>query len=193
MSCTIKSLLLVTFLIACASAKWTALPEEKDLKEAFGSKPSSFKYSDNWKYCQKDITDLKPNSAILNHEVEFNKIFAEKAQNGGGAIRLSEGTFIISGKIEIPEKCCLLGAGMSRTIIRLRNKAKPFFPVKGLVSCSKASHVTVIGVTVDGNGEYQFKGHKYYSFGRYGVSFERCNYAWIRNVRSVRNELFGCT
>jgi len=56
---------------------------------------------------------------------------------------------------------------------------------KGVLHCTKSRYVSVQARTVDGNRENQHSAHKYLTHGRYGISFERCNYSWFRNVRAT--------
>jgi len=116
----------------------------------------------------------------------------------GGRIELEKGTYLVSRPIVLPENSCIIGVNMSDTIIRLVPKATPFpsqGSAKGILSCKKNARVTIHSLTVDGNSDEQWPapnlGHKFYAHGRYGVSAERCNYFWTRNVRATNMELYG--
>ena len=51
--------------------------------------------------------------------------------------------------------------------------------------------MSVQALTIDEDSNEQNKGHKFYSYGRCGVSFDRCNYAWFRNLRVTKIEQYS--
>lgn len=181
-------------LAGLVSGKYEKLDESKDVIEAF-EKPASFDILENWNICSKNSTLLKVElpAKKYNHDKAFEDAL-KLLPKEGGTLKLEKGTYLVSRPVVLPENSCLIGAGMSKTIIRLAEKSTPFKTqgdAKGILSCSKNSRVSIIALTVDGNKNQQNTNHKYYAYGRYGVSAERCNYFWTRNVRSTGSELYG--
>ena len=185
--------LLLSLLPHQVTGKYEKASETKGIEEAFDQSRSSFDFHENWDYCSGTTIEIKHISGKDDYEKDFAKAFELLKKENGGSIKLQHGVYEVSGSVTIPEKCCIRGAGMSKTTIRLKKEAAPYFPSgkKGLLHCSKSSHVSIQALTVDGNQKEQQSEHKYYRHGRYGVSFERCNYAWFRNVRAANNEQYG--
>jgi len=190
-----RSYLAVLLYTSVALGAWKAEDETKDISTAFN--PSSFNIRENWEICKRKIVRIPYVEMKKDYIPEFEAKFAQL--KNGGSILLEKGVYKVSGPVIIPENCCILGAGMDTTTIQLNPDSLPLYnsegmtsAAKGILSCSKNQRVSVIGLTVDGNIEEQFSGHKFFDFGRYGVSFERCNYAWLRSVRSKNNQLYGC-
>lgn len=188
--------LTILVLVGIVTGGWKKEEESKDVLEAFN--PSSFNIQENWAICKRAIIRIPLINTTQDYVPQFKEAFEKLNAENGGSILLEKGTYRVSGPVLIPENCCILGAGMDVTTIILNPNALPLYNghamrhvSKGILSCSRNARITVIGITVDGNIEKQYSGHKFFDFGRYGVSFERCNYVWFRNVRSKNNQLYG--
>jgi len=166
---------------------YVKLSEKKGIDEAFDKYRSSFDFQKNWQYCTRGTVEIKFVEGKKDYLEDFETAFKMLEKENGGSIKLGKGTYEVSGPITMPEKCCIRGAGMRKTTIRLQDKARAPFPSgkKGVLHCTKSRYVS------DGNRENQHGDHKYLTHGRYGISFERCNYAWFRNVRATNNQLYG--
>lgn len=174
----------IVYVFCIFTVLFTTFVECKDMKK--------FDIAENWEICNKKIVVVEPDDDVKNFEVSFIEKLAELSKDGGGTLHLKKGVYIVSAPVKLPEKTCITGESLEETIVRLDKEAQPFYKKgKGVLGCSKSEHVTVMNLTIDGNKDEQYEGHKYYSYGRYGISFERCNYAWFQNVRAVRNQLIG--
>lgn len=185
-------------LTGVVQGEYERLDDKKNVFEAF-VEPASFDINENWAICAPGLVNfsLAIDDGTGNHDAKFAKYLSEVPKTGGG-LRLESGTYLVTRPIVLPENSCIIGAGMSETIIRLDDKATPFFNVgkaKGILSCSKQARVSIMALTVDGNSGKQHPpypvGHPYYTHGRYGVSALQCNYFWTRNVRATNSERAG--
>lgn len=117
----------------------------------------------------------------------INEKLRQLGAMGGGTLRLTRGTFIHTRNIEIPSYVCLVGAGMSLTVLKLRDNS-PRFKFSGNIRSFETERVTVMDLTINGNRYRQRKGQTY---GRYGVFTELTNYLLLRRVRVTLHHEYG--
>lgn len=178
--CLSLALLLVFAPNLVSAAKrrdWRSFSKKGKLSD-LGKKRYVFARSRNTRYCDRRTITVRPTkkdmTKILNSKMkELNK-------KGGGTLKLVAGTYFHKNNIQIPSFVCLVGAGMTKTTIKLANKA-PSWRSSGQIRSFQTRHVTVMDLTIDGNRKKQKKGKKA-SYGRYGLFTELTNFLWVKNV-----------
>ncbi len=170
---------------------WAQLDGSKGFSEIFGGKLPSFDVLDSWRICKGGDTFHVPQyKYIKDYTLIIESLLDAASQGKGGELVFPAGNFMISAPIKIPAHTCLIGAGIEKTIIKLKDNARPFRgKEKGMFYCSKAERITMHALTIDGNKDNQkVDGGKR----RSGISSELVNYLWFRNVRSRNHAGYGC-
>lgn len=147
---------------AARLGQWRTLPE-RSLSSVFRGGDYSFNVKGNLAYCRKRTIRINVDGTS-DYTTKFNKALASLGKSGGGRLLLGKGTFPHSGQIAIPSYVCLVGSGMGRTIIKLKNNSKKF-KYSGSIRSIHTERVTVMDLTQDGNKGNQKKSA---SYGRYG-------------------------
>lgn len=123
-----------------------------------------------------------PRQSDIDLGLTISSALQTVATLGGGAVHLASGTYEVRTPIILPSYTCLFGAGMNKTVIRLRDYSKAL-EKRGLVRAHIATNVTIARLTVDGNAGRQFSFSKEYRSGQVGVAFELVNFGTIVDVR----------
>ncbi len=117
----------------------------------------------------------------------MSKALLDLSRSGGGTLRLDAGEYPLRLPVEIPDRTCITGAGMKKTVLRVVDASLPFYEQTGALYAAKASLVTFQHFSVDGNGKGQGTGPRDYH-GRNGIFLERASKILIQGVE-VRNNL----
>lgn len=109
----------------------------------------------------------------------------------GGTIRLSAGVYALNDQVNIPSYVCLIGAGMSKTTLRVNDRS-PRFKKSGVIRSFQTKRVTLADLTIDGNKDGQSsRDLKKAGYGRYGLFTELTNWLYMRNVAVINNLGYG--
>lgn len=118
------------------------------------------------------------------------------AAAGGGTLQLGEGMYPLDGFIEVGSNTKVIGAGMDKTILRLVDRAAPWWiPNTGIkrsgILRAKLSHnLTFAHFTLDGNRENQ-NNDKYSLYGRYGFYTEACDNVFLDSIAIINFQGYG--
>ncbi len=135
----------------------------------------------------KDSADfVVPNSADDAH-VTINDAIAELPSDGG-IVYLMEGTYIVSGSIELPNNTTLSGAG-NATVIQVRDEHDANLEVITNADTTTGTSVTIRDLRVDGNRTNQTSGFQTAIYldgvtGQSGVIGANLTGLELRNLRS---------
>lgn len=119
--------------------------------------------------------------------------------NGGGDVVLQQGTYIVSVNLEIYNSTRLIGQGIDKTTIKLKDYAAGFFrngaSKSGLIRATVQNkkgcdNIAVMNLTLDGNkvNQYTDSIHKY---GRFGIFTEACMNVIFNRVKVVNMQGYG--
>lgn len=117
---------------------------------AFDKDGRSFDTRENLKYCDNSEESIVFDASVKDyHNAIQHKLDLLEERSGGGTLRLSEGTFTISNQLSVYSRTCLIGAGMNKTSIRVRDKSENFRR-SGTVRTYQTERVTVRSSTLSG-------------------------------------------
>lgn len=117
----------------------------------------------------------------------------------GGTIQIDEGTYILGKNVEFYSKTTVQGAGMDKTVLKLKDAALPWKTSKGqkagflratYQTTKSCSDIKVAGMTLDGNKQKQNTDSDS-KYGRYGLFTEGCTNALFDDVRIVNWQGYG--
>ena len=91
------------------------------------------------------------NTSTTSAQTVINSALTAAAAAGGGSVYLMEGTYIIDGSINIPDRVTLLGAGVNATTIKLKNAINANINAITNANTSNAVNIRIAQLTVDGN------------------------------------------
>lgn len=160
---------------------------------AFNSRGEPFSVEGNIKFCDLRYIHLPLISSESDYSTAivsaFRRLRLKKPP--GGSVILDAGVYPVNDLVNISSYCCLRGAGMDETRIRLVDGARPFSR-SGLIRSYETKHVTVANLTIDGNmfnqQTWDLKGGGY---GRYGLYTQLTNYLYLYRVRIIHNLGYG--
>ncbi len=185
--------ILCIFLVHVAYAKrlgdWRNLPKSLGWS-VFNRKNQPFNPAVNLRYCRTRTITVPITIGKRDYHSDINKAFKRLGKKGG-TVKLLAGKYTVRGQIAIPSYCCLVGAGMSKTTIRLGNNS-PRFKLSGMVRSMWTERITVSDLTIDGNkGNQRSTDLKKGGYGRYGVFTELTNYLYLRRVSVINHLGYG--
>lgn len=146
-------------------------------------------------YVEHNLKKCSTRTYFLDYDATVHSVDAysdiQKALNviDTGTLVLGEGTFIVSNQISLSSNTCLVGQGIDKTVIKLKDNASEF-RYSGLVRSINSENVTIMGLTLDGNRENQ-SGNETELYGRYGLFTEVTNYLYLNKVRITKNYGYG--
>lgn len=194
MRVVLRFAVLISYLAALAYG----YSEEADfaaLNATFGERLHPFSTGKSWAICMsafKNITTLS-NTVSADYGKLINDSLKALAATGGGSVLLGNGTFDFTAPIEVPTNTCIVGVGIGKTILRVKDKSWPYYPFKGVLYSSKSQNTSFVGFTLDGNQNNQYTAHPYYGYGRTGIYQERTDYSYLLNVKVFDHEGSGST
>lgn len=106
-------------------------------------KHSSFDVESNWAFCNLTEKQILPNDTISDYAPYINEAL-QSLKNTGGAVRLMDGSYPISSQINMVSNSCIVGAGMHRTIIVVKD-ASVFDQAGGVVMGAGGERISLIG------------------------------------------------
>jgi len=148
----------------------------------------AFNHKVNLKFCARRTIRVR-----LDGRKDYTGIINSKLRAvrnmGGGTVKLDAGVYAFSRNIWIPSYCCLVGSGMGRTTLKLRDYSRAW-KYSGSVRSMHTERVTIMHMTIHGNRYRQKTGTKN-SYGRYGMFSELTNYLYMTRVRVTHHAGYG--
>lgn len=195
----IVPVLVVGLLISTVHGKvkfdgYKPLSKKRSLTEVFGKPKSggklySFDTAVNLKYCKKHVITI-PNDGRADYGPVINDGLQKLRKSyGGGTLKLKAGVYVHRSQIVIPSYCCLIGAGMGKTVLKLGNKSPPYRK-SGSIRVVNSERITVMDLTQDGNDKNQNQ-DKASTYGKYGYFHELVNYVYMARVKIMNNHGYG--
>ena len=151
----------------------------------------SWNVQNSMKYCDRTRIPLPLLTSIRDYGPVISAALKMLHELGGGALTLSNGVYYVQSPIEIHSFTCLLGGGSATTLIKVRPDSPSFHPKKGVVRASKANHVVIHGISINGNKKNQRTETQKDLFGRFGVHLSSCKYVWMKDVSVYNNYAAG--
>jgi hypothetical protein len=118
---------------------------------------------------------------------------------GGGKVTIKQGIYIVSSNLNMYSNTELVGEGMDKTILKLRNYASPWkvgtkrsagFIRSAFKNENKCENLYVAHLTLDGNKAKQKKDENS-MYGRYGYYTEGCVNVYVESVRVQKWQGYG--
>jgi parallel beta-helix repeat protein len=142
------------------------------------------------------ITVGYSNSA--NIKVPLNKDAFPAIQNAlnkigktGGTVSIESGTYTLSENIEmIGSNVQIKGAGMDKTVLKLKQFAKPWTKRAGFIRARYTKNIKISDMTLDGNKANQNKDETS-EYGRYGLYTHACQGQIIANLKIKNFQGYG--
>ncbi len=166
--------------------EWRDLEDDRDLS-MFTHTDYSFPPADNSAYHARRTLRIDQTAGIQDYSPQFEAAFNELQNTGGGTVLVGPGVFTHSRQIAVPSYCCLQGAGMDRTVLRVADYSPPFRN-SGAIRTRHSERVSLLDFTQDGNRARQNLRNDSERYGRYGIYSHLSNFVWMRGVR-VRGNL----
>lgn len=138
--------------------------------------------------------------AIENSNTDMQAVLQnalnQLAAAGGGTLQLQKGVYLLDGFIETGGNTNIIGAGMDKTILRLVDKAAPWWipntgiKRSGMLRAKRSHNLIFAHFTLDGNRENQ-NNDKYSLYGRYGFYTEACDNVFLDSIAIVNFQGYG--
>lgn len=116
--------------------------------------------------------------------------------NGGGVLRFEAGIYVLSSYIELGSNTAIIGAGINDTVLRLMDKAAPWWipntgnKKSGFIRSVRTENLYFANLTIDGNKDNQNTDvHSVY--GRYGFFTEAVNNVTIDRMAIINFQGYG--
>jgi parallel beta-helix repeat protein len=114
--------------------------------------------------------------------------------NGGGTLELKEGKFIVDRFLQLSSNTALIGQGMYKTIIYLKDRSSPFIigtkKTSGVVTSYTSSNLVVANLTINGNKENQLR-DELHAYGKFGFFIQACENTYVDGVRVTNFQGYG--
>lgn len=117
-------------------------------------------------------------------------------KGSGGTLRIEGGLYILSSNIDVGSNTAIIGAGINETILKLVDKAKPWWVPgttlrrSGFIHSEDTVNMFLANLTLDGNKLNQ-NTDNYSVYGRFGVYTETCNNVVIDRVGVINFQGYG--
>ena len=117
-------------------------------------------------------------------------------RNGGGTLRFEEGLYVLSSNLELGSNTAIIGAGINSTVLRLADKAKPWWipeiPLRraGFINSEDTNNLYLANFTLDGNKDNQ-NTDEFSVYGRYGLYTEIVDNVTIDGVGIINFQGYG--
>lgn len=178
-------------LVALVSLAACEGPDFGALSATFGERLHPFATGASWAICMKAFKNITTLSATTDFGALINNSLRDLAATGGGSVLLAAGSYDFTPPIAVPTNTCIVGAGITKTTLRVKDESWPYYPLKGALYSTKTQNTSFVGFSLDGNRQNQYMDHPYYSFGRTGIYQERSSYSYLLNVRSFNHQGSG--
>jgi parallel beta-helix repeat protein len=117
-----------------------------------------------------------------------------KVAENGGIVYIDNGLYSISKNLLMGSNTYLRGAGLQKTIIKLQDKAAPWWDATGknagMIRADFVKNVKLSDITFDGNKANQLQ-DMYSSYGRFGIFMEACVNVTYDKVRVQNFQGYG--
>lgn len=177
-----------TVLLCCASAgQWRPLYHLSGQgMKIFDDTDYAFKVVKNLKYCKKRVIKIQNRAVIRDYGQVIQIELMKLAESGGGTVLLPAGILWMHTQIEVPSYCCIQGAGMYKTVLKVHPRSPPY-ALAGTIRTAFSERVSFFDFTQDGNRN-KLSGSPQ---NRFGIYTHLSNYVWMKNVRIINNMWFG--
>jgi hypothetical protein len=135
---------------------------------------------------------------MYDQRTQFQAAFDLIKKNGGGTLYIQEGVYEIDWYVEFGSNLKITGAGIDKTVIKLRDMARSFkqgtTTRSGILRGRNCRDVIISNLTIDGNKYNQRNdndGFLDYYYGRYGLYIEACNNTWFDFVKVTKCQGYG--
>lgn len=112
----------------------------------------------------------------------------------GGVLYIKEGTYILNRNIIVGNNIHINGAGISKTILKLKDNADPFiygsYKKSGFIRARYCNDLIISNLTLDGNKKNQLTDDNH-AYGRFGIFTESCNFVWLDRVNISNFQGYG--
>jgi len=153
----------------------------------------SFNVRPRWEYCLKSHVDIRANASSGDYGAIISKEMAKLSENGGGSVRLLDGTYIVNSPIQFKNNTCLLGQSLNGVIIKVADDAPLSEDIRGVLHGVNVENITARDFTLDVNKKGQDDDKCKNEFTKYGTYFEASSYLWFINTRVMNACSYGCT
>jgi parallel beta-helix repeat protein len=126
----------------------------------------------------------------------FQQVLNAISIQGQGTLYIEEGTYIIGSFLQIGNNTSIVGAGMNKTVLKLKEYAKPWWipgtgiKRSGFLRANLCNNIQLYNFTIDGNKDAQ-NTDKNSKYGRYGLFTEACNNVYVDGLGIVRFQGYG--
>eukprot|EP00171_Calliarthron_tuberculosum_P009901 IDg9901t1 len=165
--------------------EWEDLESPTRGLSMFNETDYAFDTKENERMHALRVVRLDHDGSIRDYSPHFEDALAKLVSFGGGTLQLGPGEFLHSRPIELPSRCCLRGAGMDLTTVKVMDNA-PEFAKAGAIRTRYTRNVSVLDLTQDGNRTRVWPG-----YGRYGIYTHCSLFVWMRNVRVRNNHTYA--
>jgi hypothetical protein len=147
--------------------------------------------------CPSCLNYYKVNGA--DSQPTLQKAANDVRVRGGGSIKILTGTYILFKQVEFFSNTRIIGAGMDKTIFKLKDYASPWKTgsnansglFRSTYQSFKSCHdITFSGFTLDGNKARQNKDANS-KYGRYGIFTEACTNIVMNSMRIQNFQGYG--
>lgn len=127
---------------------------------------------------------------------QIQQALDEINQSGGGTLQIETGTYVLSSNIEIGSNTVMIGAGINETILKLVDRAKPWwipetgYRKAGFINSEDTVNLYFANFTLDGNKANQ-NTDELSIYGRFGVYTETVNNVEIDGLGVINFQGYG--
>lgn len=144
--------------------------------------------------CYSSDCNFVANQDPFSNALLFKDVMKQIENDGGGEVHIKEGLYILSTFTEIPSNILLRGDGMTKTILKLMDKAPSFIingrEQSGFIRTRFTKNIEIRDLTLDGNKINQLKGEEYL-YGRFGLYTEVSENVHVEHVRIQNFQGYG--
>lgn len=156
-------------------------------------KSRPFNVSMRWEYCLKSYVDITFDSLVVDYGALLSQELVRLSDNGGGSVRLLEGTYIVRSPIIFKDNTCLLGQSLNGVTIKVANDAPQSDTLRGVLHGINVENITARDFTLDVNKKGQEEDKCNNELTKFGAYFEASSYVWFTNTRVINACTYGCT
>lgn len=165
--------------------EWEDLEDFTRGLRMFDNTDYAFDTALNERFHSQRVVHVKQQEGVDDYSPHFEAALADLFSFGGGTLQLDPGLYEHSRPIELPSRCCLRGAGMDLTTVKVVDNA-PEFSKAGAIRTRYTRNVSILDLTQDGNRARVWPG-----YGRYGIYTHCSLYVWMRGVRVRNNHTYA--